>query len=1007
MGPEAPEVSIAHLRAAWEGEVRPPARRALVALTLAALFASAHLARVGSPLARGGAAAALLAVLGGLVARAVVLRRRRADPRRVVRDTMGKLDPALAAATLRALTLVERTNAADDVGSPALASLHLRRLLARAPEDRIAWRASEAGARWARAGLALAVAAALAALVEPLRIVEGLDVLAARDDEAPLALAWIDEVRMTSAPPEYLHQTASEIEPFAAASAPRGATLTVHGRPLHARRNLVLTNGAQQVPFLDDGAGGVVARWTLGDTTSLRVAAVFGAVRIRQADQQPVTSIPDALPKVDVEGAPRTARLLDEPSISIRYEATDDHGLREVDLVLRAGTREERRVLSRPSADARTDRGGYELKANDVFFKRTYTPVEVTVEARDNDAVSGPKWGKSASTILVPPQVGEPEALRYEALLKARDAVTDLAAFRLTETREAPRPGGATLLPAKEHLTREADAQSAAAKAVEAALTGTYGGLAVRGRLVPLMRGQLRRLARALDEERKGPSAERHQKLLEETEDALLAIDVSVRAVGIRDARAVAKRLADVADEAADAASAGRDAESATAPLAAGATNPTPSAPTPAAASGAPPGAGKLLGAGASSSTATSTTARLDAATHVLDGGGADLLRLGELGRDLGEIVKNDLRRIARARQAEDLYHASLAARDLAARLRRPEPSFGGGGSSSGGGGGGVESGGSPSPDEGEPSSADDEAAQASRELEDLARDHEAQLDEVESALEKAASPEELQALKDEAKKHAEAVREAVKSLPPQGGEPGSAEGAAAMGRAEAESMASALEQGKLREALEQGKQASQSLGDARRIGEQSRGFFPEERAGREAGSARETVQRELAWAEDAIEKLRKASAERAKGDLSRSSKGEQRLADRARDLGKKGEQGSRSLPQEMLDRLGDAERSMRDAEKALDEGDGERGLRHQRDAQRLLEMTRDQHAEERDRESDSEGQKDPAGKADIPGKGNGKTANDFRRRVLEGLSGSSDPVLREAVKRYAEGLLK
>ena len=67
--------------------------------------------------------------------------------------------------------------------------------------------------------------------------------------------------------------------------------------------------------------------------------------------------------------------------------------------------------------------------------------------------------------------------------------------------------------------------------------------------------------------------------------------------------------------------------------------------------------------------------------------------------------------------------------------------------------------------------------------------------------------------------------------------------------------------------------------------------------------------------------------------------------------------------------------------------------------------MTRDQHAEERD--SDSEGQKEPVGKADIPGKGSGKTANDFRRRVLEGLGGSSDPVLREAVKRYAEGLLK
>ncbi len=46
-------------------------------------------------------------------------------------------------------------------------------------------------------------------------------------------------------------------------------------------------------------------------------------------------------------------------------------------------------------------------------------------------------------------------------------------------------------------------------------------------------------------------------------------------------------------------------------------------------------------------------------------------------------------------------------------------------------------------------------------------------------------------------------------------------------------------------------------------------------------------------------------------------------------------------MPQEMLDRLGDAEQAMRDAQHALGQGDGETGLRKQRDAQRLLEMAR------------------------------------------------------------------
>ena len=48
-----------------------------------------------------------------------------------------------------------------------------------------------------------------------------------------------------------------------------------------------------------------------------------------------------------------------------------------------------------------------------------------------------------------------------------------------------------------------------------------------------------------------------------------------------------------------------------------------------------------------------------------------------------------------------------------------------------------------------------------------------------------------------------------------------------------------------------------------------------------------------------------------------------------------------------------------------------------------------------------------PAGKAEIPDKDKHKGPEDFRRRVVKGLGSSSDPRLRDAVKRYAEGLVK
>src|SRR6185312_10936312 len=126
-------------------------------------------------------------------------------------------------------------------------------------------------------------------------------------------------------------------------------------------------------------------------------------------------------------------------------------------------------------------------------------------------------------------------------------------------------------------------------------------------------------------------------------------------------------------------------------------------------------------------------------------------------------------------------------------------------------------------------------------ELEELAREHAGRIGDLEDSLERAVSPEELDALKAEAKQHAEAIREAVKKLPAPRGDTGSAEASAAAGREEAEAMAGALEGGRPRDAVESGRRAVERLGEAQRAGEQSPGFFPDERAGREAAGAKPT----------------------------------------------------------------------------------------------------------------------------------------------------------------------
>src|SRR5262249_43530573 len=150
--------------------------------------------------------------------------------------------------------------------------------------------------------------------------------------------------------------------------------------------------------------------------------------------------------------------------------ASDDHGLREVHLVLRSASQEERRVLARLDGEKKNDRGGHVLRATDPFIKKSHSPVEVRVEAKDNDPITGPKWGASAAITVVPPEVGEPEARRVDGLRRLRDALVDALATRL----EDPLPTDATRLRA--HAADEVRAVEESAHLLETTLASTYAG---------------------------------------------------------------------------------------------------------------------------------------------------------------------------------------------------------------------------------------------------------------------------------------------------------------------------------------------------------------------------------------------------------------------------------------------------------------------------------------------------------------------------------------------------
>lgn len=927
-------------------------------LVLLGLVAAALVARQGTIPTRLGGAALLLGGVSALVFAVVRARRTLRDRRRLIAATLAKAEPALGARALRALSLVERPQPSEGGESADLAQLHFQRVLAQAPAGALDKWAARTADRTRLLLLLFLVTAGTALALDPARVLEGLNVLVATRGRAPVPMWWLGSLRVESQPPAYLRAPGSVLFPTGVAHEPAGSVITIRGVPEREGRKLVLVGGGREVPFVSDGSGGVVARWVLTQKVELRVAARFGDVLITEPEGLELRPVPDEAPQVELEGAPRSELIKDLTALELRYAVRDDHGLREVALVLRAGGREDRRTLERLDGETKQYRGAQALSPRDAFLRRSFLPVEVSIEARDNDGVSGAKWGKSQAITLIPPGVGEGEALRYAALKRARDALLEAYAESLREAREAQPPGAGSRGPAA--LRKQQDERVAAALSpLRDFVDASFAGLTVPKTLKTFLLGQSRALQR--------PSQTR-ETFLRRLEDVLLAVDAALRATGDRDAETVSKRLGDVAEEVADACKLGQDLEQQRA-----------------------------------------ARQRLEAALPVLDAGAGALYTLSILGGDLGSVAQAETRRIRRGLDARSFLDAELAARHLAARLRRPKPSFSSaesGGVESGGHGGGR--GGATQP--GEASQAHQQFQELMRELAQLAAEHAGEISAVESALESAEQSVQDPELQREAKERAEALQRALEGLPDYAPGRTPAEQAAALAREHGRAMAESLSRLSLSDARQSARSAQQQLSGARQApGGQH--VSPEA-----LQRAEQEVAKQQAWLEELLKKAQEGADARAREALERSGKREQELAERAENLSGRGSHGEAALPHEVAEALDRAEGLMRDAARELSNGRGERGLSLQREAQRLLDQQDDDsRPDERQGEQDGaepDAQRDGAeraspGKAEVPGRDKNQRAEEFRKRVLEGLSRDQGGRLGPAVKRYAEGLLK
>jgi len=931
-------------------------------LVLLGLVASAQVARRGTGSFRLAGAALLLAAVSALVFAVMQARRTLADRRRLLAATWLKAEPTIGARALRALSLVERAqrDTLNESGeSPDLAQLHFQRVLAQAPAELLDGWAARTADRARLLLLLVVVVSGVGLALDPARVFEGLDVMLARGGFAPISMPWLGSLRVEAQAPAYLRGGSHGLLPDGVVQEPAGSVIAFQGVPEREGRTLVLLGDGREVPFVSDGAGSVVARWVLSHPVQLRVAARFGDVLITEAEALALKPIVDEAPEVELEDAPRQVLLKDLQALELRYSVRDDHGIREVALVLRSGGREDRRTLERLDGEAKERTGAQALSPRDALLRHSFLPVEVTIEARDNDGVSGAKWGASSAITVVPPGIGEVEAARYAALKEARAALVSAYAKAQADADAASKKDAPPVAP--EVLRQDQTAQiKAALEPLKRFVDGSYGGSAVPRPLKAFLTGQARALER--------PASTR-ETYVRRLEDVLLAVDAAQRATGNHDAEGVSKRLGDVADEVAEGCKLGLDPEKHTA-----------------------------------------ADKRLWAALPVLSHGADALATLSELGADIGSVAQGELRRIRRGLAVQSYLEAELAARHLAARLRHAKPSF----SSAGGG---VESGGQQgrhgAKQPGEASQAHQQFEELMRELEQLSQEHAGEISSVENTLESAEQAEQDPGLQKEAQERADALRKAFENLPDYAPGESKSEQAASLAREHGRAMAESLSRLALKDAKQSAESAKQQLKTAKPKGDGS-SVSPED-----LQRAEQELDKQRAWVDDLLKKAQERQSERAKDALGKSGKREQEMAERAQNISGRGSHGEAALPGEVADALDRAEGLMREAAQDFANGRGEHGLQVQRDAQRLLDQQanddkpsdqqKDDEQDKQQSQSDShEGNHgDMRMDAGVPGRAKSQRAEQFRKRVLEGLARDKGGRLGPAVKRYAEGLLK
>jgi hypothetical protein len=267
--------------------------------------------------------------------------------------------------------------------------------------------------RRAAGGLAAAVAVLLlAAIVAPARVGVGLRrILAGDPATSRLALDPITgDVELTLRYPAYMRRepktlsgTGGEIR------APKGTEVELRtraDRPVKgAELEVEVASGEKgrsprKVPLTVTAERQLSGKLAVEGAGAYRFRFLDGRGRaVAEGPPIPIIVEPDAFPEVRITSPAQEVEVQPGATVKVEWQASDDVGLRDLTLVLKAGGGPERRSTLRQLDGARRDGGGFDLDLRPMGLGEG-DRLLYWLEATDGDVVSGPKKGASATQVV-------------------------------------------------------------------------------------------------------------------------------------------------------------------------------------------------------------------------------------------------------------------------------------------------------------------------------------------------------------------------------------------------------------------------------------------------------------------------------------------------------------------------------------------------------------------------------------------------------------------------------